>query len=157
MARGVEVFEVEAVVPGLLVVGLLKLLRPHLELDRDHGRGRDEHGIHPPAEPRDVELEVDPGGGGSGIQSGQRRQGRAEHGQLQPPRGELFGGERVAMRARERRVDLVVGGAEELAERVGVEGSVDAWAGHGGKTTELSWTTLVPRPAETRCNLSGRP
>jgi len=67
VARGVEVFEVEAVVPRLLVVGLLKLLRPYLELDRDDGRGRDEHGIHPPAEPRDVELEVDPGGGGGGI------------------------------------------------------------------------------------------
>jgi hypothetical protein len=62
----VEVFEVEAIVPGLLVVGLLELLRPHLELDRAHGRGRDEHGIHPPAEPRDVELEVDPGGRGGG-------------------------------------------------------------------------------------------
>ena len=38
VARGVEVLEVEAVVPGLLVVELLKLLRPHLELDRQDGR-----------------------------------------------------------------------------------------------------------------------
>jgi hypothetical protein len=95
VARGVEVFEVEAVVPGLLVVGLLKLLRPHLELDRDDGRGRDEHGIHPPAEPRDVELKVDPRGGiggigrlgcGAGCNAGECR---TQHGQLQPPRGEL--------------------------------------------------------------------
>ncbi|MGB8853524.1 MAG: hypothetical protein WCC69_08170 [Pirellulales bacterium] len=74
-----EVFEVEAVIPGLLVVEPLELLRAHLELDRDDARTRDEHGIDPPAEPRDVELEVDPGGGGGGFQS---RQGRAEHGQL---------------------------------------------------------------------------
>jgi hypothetical protein len=134
----VEALEVQPIVPGLLVVELLKLLRPHLELDRDHGRGCDERGIHPPAEPRDVELEVDPGGGGGGI-SGlgcgtgcEIGEGSAEHGQLQPPRGELLGGERVAMRARKRRVDLVVGGAEERGDRVGVEGSVETWAGLGG-------------------------
>jgi len=107
VARGVEVFEVQPIVPGLLVVGLLKLLRPHLELDGDHGRGRDEHGIHPPAKPRDVELEVEPGGKKVtvtiftlGTTTPIRvakmvtvtflpSQGRAEHGQLQPPRGEL--------------------------------------------------------------------
>ena len=140
-----KIFEVEAVVPGLLVVGLLKRLRPHLELDRDHGRGRDEHGIHPPAEPRDVELEVDPWGGGGGFWRGQSRQGRTgrqvghgstQHGQMQPPRGELLGGECVAMRAREGRVDLVVGGAEERCDRVGVESGVETRAGHGGQPTK---------------------
>jgi hypothetical protein len=58
----VEVFEVEAVVPGLFVVEPLELLRAHLELDRDHALLCDEHRIDPPAKPRDVELEVDPGG-----------------------------------------------------------------------------------------------
>jgi hypothetical protein len=38
-------------------------------------------------------------------------------------------GERVAMRACERRVDLVVGGAEERVDRVGVEGGVETRAG----------------------------
>ena len=142
MARGVEVLEIEAIVPGLLVVELLKLLRPHLELDRDHGRGRDEHGIHPPAEPRDVELEVDPGGRGSFVTEGDRPlflrntrqspEGRAEHRQLQPPCGELLGSKGVAMRAREGRVDLVIGGAEERGDRVGIEGGIGTRAGHGG-------------------------
>ena len=155
VARGVEVLEVEAIVPGLLVVELLELLRPHLELDRNHGRGRDEHGIHPPAEPRDVELEVDPGDRMKKVTSSFFAaekvavtffigQGGAEHGQLQPPRGELLGGERVAMRTRERGVDLVVGGAEERGDRVGIEGGVEARAGlargggrggHGGQPT----------------------
>jgi hypothetical protein len=93
VARGVEVFEVQTKVPGLLVVELVELLRPHLELDR-------------------------------------------EYGQLQPPRGELLGGERVAMRARERRVDLVVGGAEERVDRVGIEGGVETRARHGGQPTK---------------------
>jgi len=57
VARGVEVFEIEAVVPGLVVVGPLERLRPHLELDRDDTRTRDQHGVDPPAEPRDIELE----------------------------------------------------------------------------------------------------
>jgi len=87
---------------------LLKLPRPHLELDRNDGRGRDEHGIHPPAEPRDVELEVDPGGSRGGLGFFKHLQGRAEHRQLQPPGRKLLGGERVAMRARERRVNLLV-------------------------------------------------
>jgi aryl-alcohol dehydrogenase-like predicted oxidoreductase len=52
--------------------------------------------------------------------------------------------ERVAMRARERCVDLVVGGAEERGDRVGVEGGIEARAGmargggrggHGGQPT----------------------
>jgi predicted RNA binding protein YcfA (HicA-like mRNA interferase family) len=116
------------------------------------GRGRDEHGIHPPAEPRDVELEVDPrGGDGCGISAWKRGawhrfrevgQGGAEHGQLQSLRGELLRGERVAVRACQRRVDLVVRGAEERSDRVGVEGGVEAWAGraesraHGGQPTK---------------------
>jgi len=110
---------------------LLKLPRPHLELDRDHGRGRDEHGIHPPAEPRDVELEVDPGGSRGGQGFPKRLQGRAKHGQLQPPGRKLLGGERVAMRARERRVNLLVGGAQKRGDRVGVEGGVETRAGPG--------------------------
>ena len=64
-----------------------------------------------------------------------RRPSRAEHGQLQPPRGELLRGERVAMRACERRVDLFVGGAEERGDRVGIEGGVETRAGHGGQPT----------------------
>jgi len=43
------------------------------------------------------------------------------------------------MRARERRVDLVVGGAEERGDRVGVEGCVETRAGlggHGGQPTK---------------------
>ena len=63
VARGVEVFEVEAVIPGLFDVEPLELLRAHLELDRDHALWEHEHRIDPPAEPRDVELEVDPGNG----------------------------------------------------------------------------------------------
>jgi len=63
-------------------------------------------------------------------------QGRAEHGQLQPPRGELLGGERVATGACERRVDLVVGGAEKRGDRVGVEGGVEARGWHGGEPTK---------------------
>ena len=51
-------------------VETLKLLRAYLELDRDHALWEHEHRIDPPAEPRDVELEVDPGGGG-----GERRVG----------------------------------------------------------------------------------
>jgi hypothetical protein len=49
------------------------------------------------------------------------------------------------MRARERRVDLVVGGAEERGDRVGVEGGIETRAGlaggggrggHGGQPTK---------------------
>ena len=50
------------------------------------------------------------------------RQGRAEHGQLQVPRGELLGGERVAHGGGERRVDLLV------AHGRGVEGGIEAGA-----------------------------
>jgi hypothetical protein len=55
----VEVLEVYTKVPGLFVVEPLELLRAHLELDRDHALWEHEHRIDPPAEPRDVELEVD--------------------------------------------------------------------------------------------------
>jgi len=67
------------------------------------------------------------------------------------PRGELLGRERVAMRARERRVDLVVTRAEKRVERVGVEGGARAGArpghgwgvGHGGGPTKPGGTTFV--------------
>ena len=132
MARGVEILEVEAVVPGLFVVELLNRRGPHLELDRYDTRSGDEHGIDPAAEARDVELEVDPRGGNGFFQG---HQGGAEHGQLEPPCRKLLGGERVAVRARERRIDLVVRGAEEGLDRGGVESSALSRArlgGHGG-------------------------
>jgi hypothetical protein len=132
VARGVEVFEVEAVIPGLFHVEPLKLLRAHLELDRDHALLCHEHRIDPPAEPRDVELEVDPrgwGGGGGDIHSSRQiGEGRTEHGQLQVPRGELLGGERVALGGGERRVGLRVARGEKLAHGSGVEGGVEARA-----------------------------
>ena len=56
-------------------------------------------------------------------------QGRAEHGQLQIPRGELLGGESVALGGGERRVRLLVARSEKLAHGRGVEGGVEAWAG----------------------------
>ena len=96
-----------------------------------------EHRIDPPAEPRDVELEVDPGGGGF-IAKGDRPlflrntcqspEGRAEHGQLKMPRGELLGGERVALGGGKRSVGLVVARGEKLAHGRGVEGGVEARA-----------------------------
>ena len=138
VAWGVEVFEVEAVVPGLFDVETLELLCAHLELDRDDALLCHEHRIDPPAEPRDVELEVDPGGGGF-IAKGDRPlflrntrqspEGRTQDGQLQVPRGELLGGERVALGGGERRVGLLVARGEKLAHGRGVEGGIETGAG----------------------------
>jgi hypothetical protein len=40
------------------------------------------------------------------------------------------------MRAREWRIDLVVGSAEERGDRVGVEGGIETGARHGGEPTK---------------------
>ena len=82
--------------------------------------------------------------------------GHAEHGQLKMPRGELLRSERVALGGGERRVDLVVGGAEERGYRVGVEGGVETRAGlarsdgHGRGAYQIEGTTLVPAGATTK-------
>ena len=54
--------------------------------------------------------------------------GRAEHGQLQVPRGELLGRECVALGGGERRVGFFVARGEKLAHRSGVEGDIEARA-----------------------------
>ncbi len=126
-----EVFEVYTTVPGLFVVEPRKCFCAHLELDRDHALLCHEHRIDAPAEPRDVELEVDPRGGGGRWRGDQFLEGRTKDGQLQPPGRLLLRGERVAMRARERRVDLLLARGEKLLHRRGVEGGIGAWAWHG--------------------------
>ncbi len=64
-----------------------------------------------------------------GFQRGdQFLEGRPQDGELQPPGRLLLRGERVAMRARERRLDLLLARGEKLLHRRGVEGGIDAWA-----------------------------
>jgi len=159
VARGVEVLEVQPIVPGLLVVELLKLLRTDLELDRDHGRGCDEHGIHPPAEPRDIELKVNPGGGGGEIGRLSRmvgsevRESCAEHGKLKLPCGELLRGERVAVRGGKRRVGLLVACGKKRFDGRGIEGGIEA----GGPTWRPGYHTEgdnhCPGAGDRRCFL----
>lgn len=104
VAWGVEVLQVEPVVQSLFVVEPLELLRAHRELDRDHALWEHEHHIDLPAEPWDVELEVGPWGGGGWWRRDLILEGRTQDGQLQPPGGLLLRSQRVAARARERRV-----------------------------------------------------
>ena len=116
--------EVEPVVPGLLVVDLLKLLRVDLELDRHDGSVGDKHGVYTPAEPRDIELKVNPGGGTGDRAGGQIREGRAEHGKLQSPCGELLGGECVAVRGGKRRLGLLIAYGKKRVDVRGIGGGL---------------------------------
>ena len=53
---------------------------------------------------------------------------RPQNGQLQPPGGLLLRGQRVAVRARKRRVDLLLARAEKLLDRPCVVGGIEARA-----------------------------
>jgi hypothetical protein len=55
-----------------------------------------------------------------------------QHGQLEPPHRVLLGGERLAMRAHQRRIDLVIAGTEKSLEPVGVKASVQTRTHRGG-------------------------
>ena len=125
-----KILEIEAIVPGLLVVEPFKLFRANLKLNRHDCFAGDKHGIDPPTEPRDIELKMDPRALMRGV-----GKSCTEHRQLQPPRGKLLGDEREAMGAGQRRVDLFVARGEKLAHGRGVVGGIEARAHHAGEPT----------------------
>ena len=59
------------------------------------------------------------------------------------PRGELLGGECVALGGGERRVNFLLARGEKLTHGRGVEGGVRAWARHGRRAYQTGGTTLV--------------
>ena len=103
---------------------LLKLLSADLELNRHDGGVGDKHGIYTPAEPRDIELKVNPGDGAGDRAGGQISESRAEHRQLQTPGGELFGRERVAVRGGKWRVGLLIACGKKRFDGRGIEGGI---------------------------------
>ena len=130
VARSMKILEIEAIVPGLLVVEPFKLFRANLKLNRHDCFAGDKHGIDPPTEPRDIELKMDPRALMRGV-----GKSCTEHRQLQPPRGKLLGDEREAMGAGQRRVDRFVARGEKIAHWRGVGGGIEARAQHAGQPT----------------------
>ncbi len=116
VARLVEILQIEPVVPRLLEVRPQVSGGPDLELDRDDDTLRNEHGVDPLPEARDVELEVDPARG--------TQEGRAQNRQLVLPRARLLGLEREAARAGECPEDRVVRGEQKVGHRGRVPGGV---------------------------------
>jgi hypothetical protein len=119
-----KVLEVEPVVPCLLVVDLLKLLSADLELDRYDGSVGDKHGVYTPAEPRDIELKVNPGDGAGDRAGGKIRESCAEHGKLESPCGELLRGERISVRGGKRRVGLLIACGKKRFDGRSIEGGI---------------------------------
>ena len=87
----------------------------------DGGVG-DKHGIYTPAEQRDIELKVNPGGGAGDRAGGKIRESCAEYGKLQSPCGELLRGECVAQRGGKRRVGLLITRGKKRFDGRGIEG-----------------------------------
>jgi len=62
VAGFVKVFQIEAVVPGLIEVRALVTPLAYFEFDRENDSGHDQNGIDAASDPRDVELEVNAAG-----------------------------------------------------------------------------------------------
>lgn len=107
VTRGVEVLQIQRVVPRLVVVGQPKLALAALKLDRKYDRPANQHGVDSAAKARDVEFEVE--------HASQPAESDRENFQLLFPRLALLDFEVVDVCRSQRTKDLVrIGGEKQI-------------------------------------------